>query len=436
MENNTHNCSFCGKNRLNVKKLIAGPEAFICDECVMLSSEILSHEKKDDFLSNDIALLSPKKIKAELDKYVIGQERAKKVLSVVVNNHYKRLMFQNNNEIKSVKTNLLMIGPTSSGKTLLIKVLQKLMARNNIPVAFADATSLTEAGYVGDDVESIILRLLQESDFNVEKAQKGIVFIDEIDKIAQKSGGGSMSRDVSGEGVQQALLGILQGKTALISPQGGRRAPGQEPIAVDTSEILFICAGAFCGLEEIINERNNVEVVGFHTSDQQKIVKKRTYEDVETEDLIKFGMIPEFIGRLPVNVTLDRLTHKQLVDVIREPKNALLKQYENLFNINDARLIFKDDALDEIAKIAIKKQVSARGLAGVIESVLQDTMFELEDNTPCEVIVDREAVINRKPIIRRLSEHVERAPLQEDSDMLENSISVGAKLEKHKSSII
>lgn len=402
MENNTHHCSFCGKNRLSVRKLIAGPEAFICDECVLLSSEILTHDKQDEFLTNDIALLSPKKIKAELDKYVVGQDRAKKVLSVVVNNHYKRLMFQNNSEIKGVKTNLLMIGPTSSGKTLLIKVLQKLMAKNNIPVAFADATTLTEAGYVGDDVESIILRLLQEADFNVEKAQKGIIFIDEIDKIAQKSGGGSMMRDVSGEGVQQALLGILQGKVTLVSPQGGRRHPAQEQIAVDTSEILFICAGAFCGLNSIIDERYNVDIVGFHgAGEKRKDEQKKSYEHVETEDLIKYGMIPEFVGRLPVVVTLNELKQDQLVEVLRAPKNALLKQYENLFSVNDARLIFTDDALQEIAKIAIKKQVSARGLSGVVENILQDTMFELEDNVPCEVIVDKDAVINNAPIIKK-----------------------------------
>lgn len=403
MENNTHHCSFCGKNRLMVRKLIAGPEAFICDECILLSNEVLSHDKQDEFLTNDIAMLSPKKIKAEFDKYVVGQERAKKVLSVVVNNHYKRLMFQNNAEIKGGKTNLLMVGPTSSGKTLLIKVLQKMMAKNNIPVAFADATSLTEAGYVGDDVESIILRLLQEADFNVERAQRGIVFIDEIDKIAVKSGGGSMSRDVSGEGVQQALLGMLQGKVTLVSPQGGRRHPAQEQIAVDTSEILFICAGAFCGLRGIIDERNHVEVVGFHgVSDNRSIEEKKSYNDVETEDLIKFGMIPEFVGRLPVVVTLDELTQAQLVDVLRTPKNALLKQYENLFNVNDAKLMFTDDALQEIASLAIKKQVSARGLAGVIENILQETMFELEDNVPCEVLVDKEAVLNNKPIVKKV----------------------------------
>ena len=403
MENNTHHCSFCGKNRLMVRKLIAGPEAFICDECVLLSNEVLSHEKNDEFLTNDIALLSPKKIKAEFDKYVVGQERAKKVLSVVVNNHYKRLMFQNQSELKGGKTNLLMIGPTSSGKTLLIKVLQKLMAKNNIPVAFADATSLTEAGYVGDDVESIILRLLQEADFNVEKAQKGIVFIDEIDKIALKNGSASMTRDVSGEGVQQALLGMLQGKITLVSPQGGRRHPAQEQIAVDTSEILFICAGAFCGLNGIIDERNHVEVVGFHqVADNRTSVEKKSFAQVEIEDLIKFGMIPEFIGRLPVIVTLDDLTKDQLVEVLRTPKNALLKQYENLFGINDAKLIITDDALQEIAAIALKKQVSARGLAGVIEHILQETMFDLEDNVPCEVIIDRDAVLENKPIVKRL----------------------------------
>lgn len=400
MDTNNHNCSFCGKNRQSVRKLIAGPDAFICDECILLSTEILSHEKQDDFLSNDLAQLSPKKIKAEFDKYVVGQEQAKRVLSVIVNNHYKRLMMQNSGEFKANKTNLLMIGPTSSGKTLLVKVLQRLMAKNNVPVAFADATTLTEAGYVGDDVESVLLRLLQEADFNVEKAQKGIVFIDEIDKIALKAGSSSMTRDVSGEGVQQALLGMFQGKVAFVSPQGGRKHPGQEQIAIDTSEILFICAGAFVGLDKIIDERNNVESVGFHGL--EAIEDKIPYSDIETEDLIKFGMIPEFIGRLPVRVALHELSENQLVEVLSTPKNALLKQYESLFSINDAHLKFTDDALHEIAKIAIKKQVSARGLSGVIEHILQDTMFDLEDNIPCEVTVDKNAVITNKPIVKKL----------------------------------
>lgn len=403
MDNNNHNCSFCGKSRMNVKKLIAGPDVFICDECVLLSSELLSREKQDDFLSNDIALLSPKKIKTEFDKYVIGQEKAKKVLSVVVNNHYKRLLFQNNNELKCGKTNLLMIGPTSSGKTLLIKVLQRLMAKNNIPVAFSDATTLTEAGYVGDDVESVILTLLQEAAFNVEKAQRGIVFIDEIDKIALKAGSSSMARDVSGEGVQQALLGMFQGKIVHVS-QGGRKSPGQEQIAVDTSEILFICAGAFCGLNDIRDERNNVETIGFADAPKKAEIDS-IYAGIESEDLIKFGMIPEFIGRLPVIVELNELTEQQLVAVLRAPKNALLYQYEQLFHVNDAKLSFTEDALHEIAKIAIKKQVSARGLSGVIESILQDTMFELEDNVPCEVIVDKNAVKNKAPIIKHLKKH-------------------------------
>jgi ATP-dependent Clp protease ATP-binding subunit ClpX len=317
-----------------------------------------------------------------------------------VNNHYKRFLFQNESEVKTEKTNLLMVGPTSSGKTLLIKILQKIMAKSNIPVAFADATSLTEAGYVGDDVDSIVLRLLQEADFNVEKAQKGIIFIDEIDKVALKAGGGSISRDVSGEGVQQALLGILQGKTVFVSPQGGRRNPSQEQIPINTSEILFICAGAFCGLKNIIHERNNIDVVGFHGGDNTQ-KKKESYE-IETEDLINFGMIPEFIGRLPVVAQLDELTHAQLVEILHAPKNSLIKQYENLFSINDAQLIFTHDALDAIAQIAIKKKVSARGLHAVIKNVLQETMFELEDHAPCKVIVDRNAVLNKRPIIEKM----------------------------------
>jgi len=401
MEHTNHHCSFCGKNRLNVKKLIAGSQAFICDECVLLSSEILSHEKKDDFLSTEIALLSPKKIKEELDRYVVGQDRAKKFLSVVVNNHYKRLMLNTNSEIKDSKTNLLMIGPTSSGKTLMIRVLQKMMAKHGIPVAFSDATTLTEAGYVGDDVETVILRLLQEADFNVEKAQRGIVFIDEIDKIAVKAGGSSMARDVSGEGVQQALLGLLQGKVASVSVQSGRKQPGGETVQIDTTDILFVCAGAFSGLEEIIYERNHVDTVGFHGNVQKKS-KEKSYEKVEVDDLIKFGMIPEFIGRLPVVVTLNELTEDQLVEALTCPKNALIKQYENLFEINGAKLTITNDALREIARKALAKKVSARGLKGVMEEILQDTMFDLEDQVPCEVFVDAQAVKDCKPIVRGL----------------------------------
>jgi ATP-dependent Clp protease ATP-binding subunit ClpX len=370
----------------------------------LLSTEILSHEKQDDFLSNEIVLLSPKKIKSHLDKYVIGQEKAKRVLSVVVNNHYKRLLLQSSGEIKEGKTNLLMIGPTSSGKTLLIKVLQKMMAVHGIPVAFADATTLTEAGYVGDDVETIILRLLQETNFNVEKARRGIVFIDEIDKIALKAGGASMTRDVSGEGVQQALLGLLQGKVASVSVQGGRKQPGQETVQVDTSDILFICAGAFSGLEEIIDNREHVEKIGFHGMVKAP-KKEKSYDKVETEDLIKYGMIPEFIGRLPVIVTLNELTENELVEVLKTPKNALIKQYEELLQVNDAQLTITEDALHEIARKTIQKQVSARGLKGVIESILQDTMFELEDHVPCEVIIDKDAVIQNKPKIRSLKKN-------------------------------
>ena len=401
--NNEHNCSFCGKNRLSVKKLIVGPNAFICDECVLISSEMLKKEKKDDFLSNEIALLSPKKIKEEFDKYVIGQDDAKKALSVVVNNHYKRLLLNSNDEdLKDGKTNLLMIGPTSSGKTLLIRVLQKMMHKNNIPVAFADATTLTEAGYVGDDVESILLRLLQEADYNVAKAQKGIIFIDEIDKIAMKGGNASMSRDVSGEGVQQALLGMLQGKTAMISPNGRKNAPGQESIAIDTSDILFICAGAFSGLEKIIEARCDSSSVGFHGTIKKKNTI-RSYKTVEVDDLTNYGMIPEFLGRLPVVVTLDDLDEEGLVEVLTKPKNAIIEGYKSLFKMNNASLTITDDALHEIAKIAIKKKVSARGLKLVIENILQDTMFFLEDYLPCEVVLDKEAVINKKPKIVKLN---------------------------------
>lgn len=424
--NNDQSCSFCGKNRLNVKKLIAGPEAFICDECILLSSEILSREKKDDVFNNELSILSPKKIKAEFDKYVVGQEDAKKTLSVVVNNHYKRLLFQNNNEIKEGKTNLLLIGPTSSGKTLLIKVLQKIMSQYNIPVAFADATTLTEAGYVGDDVENILLRLLQEADFNVGKAQRGIIFIDEIDKISLRSGSSSMTRDVSGEGVQQALLGILQGKIASVSQQGGRKHPNQEMISINTTDILFICAGAFSGLEKIIQERDNIETIGFHGLPNADKIKK-SYKKVEVDDLIKFGMIPEFIGRLPVFSTLDELSEDQLVEVLKTPRNSLVKQYEKLFEANNAKLTITSDALKVIAQKAIKKQVSARGLSGVIEDILKDIMFDLEDHTPCEIIIDKEAAENNKPIVKAIKNE-ENKKINNNNKENNNTTSVAFKI--------
>jgi ATP-dependent Clp protease ATP-binding subunit ClpX len=393
-------CSFCGKDRFSVRKLIAGPTAFICDECVILSSELLSQEKKENFLSNELLTLSPQKIKNEFDKYVIGQDDAKKSLAVAVNNHYKRLMFNTNEDIRDAKTNLLLIGPSSSGKTLLIKVLKKIMSKYGVPIAFADATTLTEAGYVGEDVENILLRLLQEADFDVAKTQKGIIFIDEVDKIALKSGSSSMTRDISGEGVQQALLGILHGKTAIVSPSNGRKNSNQENVLIDTKDILFICAGAFSGLNKIIEERITETNIGFY--EKSRNLQTVKYQDVEAEDLIKFGMIPEFIARVPLIATLDDLTEEQLIDVMQVPKNALIKEYEMLFSANNAQLIVTDTALKAIAQKAIKKKLNARGLKGIFERIVRNVFFSLEDYAPCEVIIDEESVELNEPIVRLL----------------------------------
>ncbi len=400
---NNQCCSFCSKGRINVNKLIAGPnDVFICDECVLLSSEILSKEKKQEFLFNELATLSPKKIKKELDNYVVGQEEAKKTVAVAVNNHYKRLMAGN---LES-KANVLMIGPTSSGKTLLIKILQKYLSKFDIPVAFADATTLTEAGYVGDDVESILLRLLQESDFSVEKAQKGIVFIDEIDKIASKSAGGSMNRDVSGEGVQQALLGMLQGKVCTISLGGSRKMPGSESVLIDTKDILFICAGAFSGLNDIVKNRVSNSEVGYASALKKDI--KKIYSKLEIEDLFAYGMIPEFIGRLPVITVLNELTKEEFIHVLKNTKNSVIEQYQQLFKINGANLIFEDSAIELIAEYAIKKQVTARGLKGIVENLLKDTMFNLEDYVPCNIIIDKQAVLTKSPRIVNFDKNIEK----------------------------
>ena len=385
-----HICSFCGKSRFEVKKLIAGPSAFICNECIELSNEVLTQEKKDNFLKENITIPSPKTIKAEFDKYIIGQDQAKKAVATVVSNHYKQLFFQgeSQNDIGFGKSNVLMIGPTSSGKTLMIRILKQIM-EGTVPIALADATTLTEAGYVGDDVESIVLRLLQEADFNVEKAQKGIIFIDEIDKIAAKKGPTS-ARDVSGEGVQQALLGLLQGKTATISPQGNKKGPGQETITIDTTNILFICAGAFSGLEKIIEQKNSSSGVGFH-SPVKKTEKTKSYKKVESDDLVKFGMIPEILGRLPIITKLEPLTTDDLIKVLKEPKNAIIKQYKQIFKINGAELEFEDGAYKAITDKALKKDLGARGLRSIIEDMLQETMYELESNVPCKVTVTKES---------------------------------------------
>lgn len=392
-------CSFCQKDNLKVDKLIAGKNASICTECIDLAIEAIKKEKQESVISDDFFEISPKLIKEEFDKFVIGQEQAKKQLAVVVSNHYRRLMYQSSDLLQEGKVNLLMIGPTSSGKTLLLKVLQKMFAQKGIPIAFADATTLTEAGYVGEDVETILLRLLQEADFNVEKAEKGIVFIDEIDKIATKNSAGSLSRDVSGEGVQHALLGILQGKVANISP-GNKKSPHQETIQINTTDILFICAGAFSGLEKIIDARINSNTIGLHAKPSHTQTLKDYYK-VETEDLVKFGMIPELIGRLPSIVTLNDLTKEQLIQVLTQPNNAILKQYQQLFKCYQAELEFTPEAIEEIAELTLQKKVSTRGLKTVIEKILTDTMYELENLTPCKVIVTKGSVESYKVIIQK-----------------------------------
>ncbi|WP_342261732.1 ATP-dependent Clp protease ATP-binding subunit ClpX [Alphaproteobacteria bacterium endosymbiont of Tiliacea citrago] len=395
-------CSFCQKDNLKVEKLIAGKNASICNECLELALEALKQEKNEANIDEDFWDISPKFLKNEFDKFVIGQEDAKKQLAVVVSNHYKRLLFQSSDVLQEGKVNLLMIGPTSSGKTLLLKVLQKLFSKKGIPIAFSDATTLTEAGYVGEDVETMLLRLLQECDFNVEKAQKGIIFIDEIDKIATKNSAGSLSRDVSGEGVQHALLGILQGKIANVTP-GSKKSIGQETIQIDTSDILFICAGAFSGLEKIIDNRTNISSIGLHAQIKEKNDLK-TYSNVETEDLIKYGMIPEFVGRLPSVVTLQELSKEQLINVLTKPDNAIIKQYQQLFKCSNCELIFTDEALDEIATLTLKKKISTRGLKGVIEKILTETMFELETLKPCKVVVTRESVRTNKVEIQHVND--------------------------------